>query len=99
MQPIWTILRSQRLLLRVEWVTSGSEAGQFWLPLIPRSDAATPNCFHTYQQNNVNAAYFTVRTRALNGILYWFSQIIGAAVFGYALDYKGLSRPLKARIR
>ena len=56
------------------------------------------NWFYTYQQNNVNAAYFTVRTRALNSILYWFSQIIGAAVFGYALDYKGLSRPLKARV-
>lgn len=56
------------------------------------------NWFYTYQQNGVNAAYFTVRTRALNSILYWFMQIVGAGIFGYSLDYRGLDRPLKAKI-
>ncbi|KAL9049163.1 MAG: hypothetical protein Q9162_007359 [Coniocarpon cinnabarinum] len=56
------------------------------------------NWFYTYQFNGVNAAYFSVRTRALNSILYWTSQMIGATVFGYSLDYQGLSRPLKAKI-
>ena len=56
------------------------------------------NWFYTYQNNCVNAAYFTVRTRALNSILYWFMQIIGAGIFGYSLDYRGLDRPIKAKI-
>ena len=55
------------------------------------------NWFYTYQFNGVNAAYFTVRTRALNSILYWMMQIIGAAIFGYALDLPQLSRPFKAK--
>ncbi|KAL2160748.1 hypothetical protein VTH06DRAFT_945 [Thermothelomyces fergusii] len=44
------------------------------------------NIFYTYQQNDFNHAHFNVRTRALNNLLYWLSQIIGAIVFGYALD-------------
>lgn len=50
------------------------------------------NWFYTYQFNDVNAAKFDTRTRALNSTLYWTAQILGASVFGYALDYPGLRR-------
>lgn len=55
------------------------------------------NFFYTYHFNDVNLARFTLRTRALNGLLYWTSQIFGALVFGYALDIKKLSRTNRAR--
>ena len=35
------------------------------------------NWFYPYQFNGVNAAKFNIRTRALNNVLYWTSQIIG----------------------
>lgn len=54
------------------------------------------NWFYTYQFNGINAAYFNVRTRALNNTLYWTSQIIGAFIFGYALDTK-VRRVMRAR--
>ncbi|KAI4198834.1 MAG: hypothetical protein LQ346_002682 [Caloplaca aetnensis] len=54
------------------------------------------NWFYTYQFNDVNLAKFNVRTRALNGLLYWTSQIIGAYVFGYALDSK-VRRSIRAK--
>lgn len=44
------------------------------------------NWFYTYQFQDVNAAYFNIRTRALNNTLYWISQIIGAYIMGYGLD-------------
>lgn len=44
------------------------------------------NWFYTYQFQDVNAAYYNIRTRALNNTLYWLSQIIGAYLMGYALD-------------
>ncbi|KAG9192232.1 hypothetical protein G6011_10966 [Alternaria panax] len=50
------------------------------------------NWFYTYQFNDVNYARFTVRTRALNNTLYWFAQIIGAGVFGFALDFSNIRR-------
>ncbi len=56
------------------------------------------NWFYTYQFNDFNAARFNIRTRALNNVLYYLSQIIGAYLFGYGLDIKSLSRSLKARI-
>ena len=56
------------------------------------------NWFYTYQFNGVNAAYFSVRTRALNSILYWSAQIVGATIFGYSLDYQGMTRRTKAKI-
>jgi hypothetical protein len=58
----------------------------------------TSNIPYTYQGNDLNAAHFNTRTRALNNTLYWTAQIFGAIIFGYALDYKGLSRSLKAKI-
>ncbi|KAK4695678.1 hypothetical protein P7C71_g2106, partial [Lecanoromycetidae sp. Uapishka_2] len=37
-------------------------------------------------------------TRALNNLLYWLSQIIGAYIFGYALDVKSVRRSMRAKI-
>lgn len=56
------------------------------------------NFFYTYQFNAVNGAKFTTRTKALNNVLYWSMQIVGAYIFGYALDFKGIRRSLRARI-
>lgn len=55
------------------------------------------NVFTTYQTNCMNAAYFNTRTRALNNLLYWLSQILGAVVFGYALDYQRFGRSVRAK--
>ena len=46
--------------------------------------------------NDMNAAHFNTRTRALNNTLYWSSQIIGATIFGYALDYD-VRRTIRAK--
>ncbi|KAI1102030.1 MFS general substrate transporter [Jackrogersella minutella] len=56
------------------------------------------NIFYTYQQNGVNLAHFNVRTRSLNNLLYWLSQIFGAVIFGYALDYPKIRRSMRAKI-
>ncbi|KAI5456318.1 major facilitator superfamily domain-containing protein [Mariannaea sp. PMI_226] len=55
------------------------------------------NIFYTYQNNGMNGAHFNVRTRALNNLLYWFAQIIGAFLFGHALDYGKLRRSVRAK--
>jgi len=56
------------------------------------------NWFYTYQFNGFNFAKFNIRTRALNNVLYWSSQIIGAYVFGYALDIKSVRRSMRAKL-
>lgn len=56
------------------------------------------NVFYTYQTNDMNAGQFNTRTRALNNVLYWVAQIFGAVLFGYALDFKGLRRSLRAKV-
>ena len=56
------------------------------------------NWFYAYQFNDVNLAKFNIRTRALNSVLYYISQIIGAFIFGYLLDVNRFSRPVKAKI-
>ncbi|KAK4991191.1 hypothetical protein LTR50_001949 [Elasticomyces elasticus] len=55
------------------------------------------NWFYTYQFNDVNLAQFNTRTRALNSTLYWTSQIIGAFVFGFALDLARVRRSVRAK--
>jgi hypothetical protein len=55
------------------------------------------NWFTTYQFNGVNGAIFDTRTKALNGLLYWSSQIIGAVVFGYCLDLEKFRRTVRAK--
>jgi MFS family permease len=54
------------------------------------------NIFTTYQNNDFNGAHFNTRTRALNNLLYWTSQIVGAIVFGYSLDTK-FRRSIRAK--
>lgn len=56
------------------------------------------NWFYAYHFNSVNLAYFTVRTRALNSLLYWLMQMVGAFIFGQLLDMKWFSRPTRAKI-
>ncbi|MCJ1477165.1 hypothetical protein MMC13_005836 [Lambiella insularis] len=56
------------------------------------------NWFYTYQFNDVNLARFNIRTRALNNTLYWTSQIFGALLFGYALDFAAMRRSVRARV-
>ena len=55
------------------------------------------NWFTTYQTNSVNGSFFDTRTKALNGLLYWLSQIFGAIIFGNCLDLKYFSRRTRAR--
>lgn len=55
------------------------------------------NIFYTYQNNGMNGAHFNVRTRALNNLLYWLAQIIGALVVGYALDLNKVRRSVRAK--
>jgi len=55
------------------------------------------NWFYTYQFNDFNGAKFNIRTRSLNSVLYYLSQIAGAYLFGYALDVKGVRRSVKAK--
>jgi hypothetical protein len=55
------------------------------------------NWFYTYHFTQVNGAYFNTRTRALNGVVYYIMQIVGAYVFGFALDFKGVRRTTRAK--
>ncbi|KAI9271948.1 major facilitator superfamily domain-containing protein [Phascolomyces articulosus] len=63
--------------------------------LIPAFIAS--NWFYAYQFH-VNAVYFDATTRALNGTMYWGMQIIGSMIFGFILDYQGLTRRTRALI-
>jgi len=56
------------------------------------------NWFYTYHFQDVNLPMFNVRTRSLNNVLYWSMQMVGALVFGYALDFDKISRPLRAKL-
>ena len=56
------------------------------------------NWFYTYQFSDVNAARFNLRTRSLNSLLYWSSQMVGAGFFGFLLDWSRFSRSMRAKI-
>ena len=56
------------------------------------------NWFYAYHFNSVNGAYFDIRTRSLNSLLYWLMQMVGALFFGQTLDLKWLSRPMRAKL-
>jgi hypothetical protein len=56
------------------------------------------NWFYVYQFNSFNGAYFNTRTKALNNVLYWMSQIIAAGIWGYSLDITSVRRSLRAKI-
>jgi hypothetical protein len=55
------------------------------------------NWFYTYHFTEINGAYFNTRTRALNTVVYYTMQIVGAYVFGFALDFKGVRRTTRAK--
>ncbi|EJD55106.1 MFS general substrate transporter [Auricularia subglabra TFB-10046 SS5] len=54
------------------------------------------NYFYTWQFNNYNGALFNIRTRSINDVVYWFSQIIGSLAIGMVLDTRRLSRRARA---
>jgi len=54
------------------------------LILIPMFFCA--NIPYSYQQNVVNGATFTIRSRSLNSALYWLAQVLGGLFIGYLLD-------------
>ncbi|KAI9054902.1 hypothetical protein LZ554_002046 [Drepanopeziza brunnea f. sp. 'monogermtubi'] len=56
------------------------------------------NWFYTYQQNGMNGIHFDTRTKALNSCLYFMAQIFGALGLGYALDYQGIRRSVRAKL-
>ncbi|EPQ66322.1 hypothetical protein BGT96224_3069 [Blumeria graminis f. sp. tritici 96224] len=56
------------------------------------------NWFYTYQQNGINAAHFSTRTKALNSLLYYISQILAAFFLGYCLDSNYKTRVWRGRI-
>ncbi|KAJ9629264.1 hypothetical protein H2204_008904 [Knufia peltigerae] len=55
------------------------------------------NWFYTYHFQDVNLPKFNIRTRALNSVLYYFFQIVGSFIFGFALDSTRFSRRTRAR--
>ncbi|KAI0483476.1 putative MFS transporter [Xylaria cf. heliscus] len=56
------------------------------------------NIFYSYQQNDVNGRTFNIRTRSLNGALYWIAQMLGGLIIGLILDMPWFSRSMRARI-
>jgi hypothetical protein len=56
------------------------------------------NVFYSYQQNEVNGMNFNIRTRSLNGALYWMAQMLGGLVMGLILDMPKLNRPQRAKV-
>lgn len=54
------------------------------------------NWFYTWQFNDYNGALFTLRTRALNSLLYWLSQMVASLAFGQLLDNNRMSRKSRA---
>lgn len=60
---------------------------------------AASNWFYTYQFNNYNGGgRFDLKTRSLNLILYWFSQMVGALAIGALLDWSRYRRLARAKI-
>ncbi|PWN42792.1 MFS general substrate transporter [Ceraceosorus guamensis] len=56
------------------------------------------NSFYVYHFNSFNLGNFSIRSRALNSLLYWLAQSIAAPLFGQLLDLQRVSRPTRAKI-
>nr|CRX79206.1 hypothetical protein ls5931a1_00003 [Leucosporidium scottii] len=54
------------------------------------------NWFYTWQFNSFNGALFTLRTRALNSMLYWLFQVFASLAFGVAIDSTRFRRVIRA---
>jgi MFS family permease len=55
------------------------------------------NWFYTYHFNAINGSRFNTRTAALNNVLYYSMQIVGAFIFGYMLDRPSIRRTVRAK--
>ncbi|KAJ7162543.1 MFS general substrate transporter [Mycena crocata] len=56
------------------------------------------NWFYTWQFNEFNGVLFNIRTRSLNSMLYWSSQIVGSLIMAVVLDMKNVRRRVRAFI-
>ncbi|KAJ7476827.1 major facilitator superfamily domain-containing protein [Mycena galericulata] len=54
------------------------------------------NWFYTWQFNEYNGALFNIRTRSLNSMLYWASQIVGSLIMAIILDMHHVRRRVRA---
>lgn len=54
------------------------------------------NYFYTWQFNDYNGALFNIRTRALNSLIYWSTQIFGSIAIGTLLDQGRFPRRFRA---
>ncbi|EGO03433.1 hypothetical protein SERLA73DRAFT_69300 [Serpula lacrymans var. lacrymans S7.3] len=54
------------------------------------------NYFYTWQFDDYNGALFNIRTRSLNNLVYWSSQILGSIAIGFVLDTPRLRRRVRA---
>ncbi|KAJ6553314.1 major facilitator superfamily domain-containing protein [Mycena capillaripes] len=54
------------------------------------------NWFYTWQFNEFNGALFNIRTRSLNSMLYWSSEIVGSLTMALVLDMKNVRRRVRA---
>ncbi|KAJ2863513.1 hypothetical protein GGH94_003558 [Coemansia aciculifera] len=63
---------------------------RWMLLLVPMS--VVSNFFYTYQYGPYNGSLFTVRTRGLNSMLYWASQMAAAYAVSFLHDCRSLSR-------
>ncbi|KAF2666682.1 MFS general substrate transporter [Microthyrium microscopicum] len=86
-QPTW---KSELLGL---WQTLATDP--YIIFLFPMFFAS--NFFYTYHYNDFNFDRFDPRTRALNSTLYWLAQMIGALIFGFALDLSNIRRTTRAK--
>ncbi|PWN29801.1 hypothetical protein BDZ90DRAFT_216871 [Jaminaea rosea] len=68
-----------------------------WILLLFPAFFAT-NFFYTWQFNVYNARLFTLRTRALNSLLYWLAQIVGSVMLTLVVDRRSLARKMRAWI-
>ncbi|KAJ2491809.1 hypothetical protein IWW37_002008 [Coemansia sp. RSA 2050] len=63
---------------------------RWMLLLVPMS--VVSNFFYTYQYGPYNGSIFTLRTRGLNSMLYWASQMAAAYAISFLHDYRAISR-------
>ncbi|KAJ2509208.1 hypothetical protein IWW47_000098 [Coemansia sp. RSA 2052] len=69
---------------------------RWMLLLVPMSIVS--NFFYSYQWGAFNGSLFTVRTRGLNSMLYWASQMAAAYAISLLHDYRPISRRRRAII-
>uniref|UniRef100_A0A804HZN1 Uncharacterized protein n=1 Tax=Musa acuminata subsp. malaccensis TaxID=214687 RepID=A0A804HZN1_MUSAM len=68
------------------------------IPTVKLSVVWASNFFYIYQFNNVNDLLFNLRTKRLNNIFYWGTQMVSSMAIGYVLDFSFRSRRTRAKI-